>query len=223
MQFGRSGNKEDTSWRTNRSTELQEQMVAAREQIYHTVRREPLGKSFTRGFTLPETKDPKGLVFGKSYRVDGADDRGGFAAKGAIYPSAEASDDVYREQYIKSHHAYDVGQQKSRQYVWPTSIDKDKTGHVFGVGVGSHKSMNNTSANIHQQFQGASGKLVVSERVESIAGLKDQLGKCRNLLQTREVDPAFVYGRTDRRADDWDAKACIEGDYAVRQKRPPRL
>jgi hypothetical protein len=30
---------------------------------------------------------------------------------------------------------------------------------------------------------------VVVDRVESIQGLKDQLGKCRNLLQNRAADP----------------------------------
>lgn len=219
--YGRSGVKEDTSWRDKRSTELQDQMVVAREQIYATVRREPLGKSYTRGFNLPESGDPRGHTYGKAYRgVGEPDDRGGFAAKGSLYPSVEASDEVYREQYIKSHHAYDVGQQKSRHYQWPSNIEQDKKAHVFGVGVGSHKAMNNTSASIQQQFQAPPGQLVISERAEAMANLKDQLGKARNLLQGRAADPAMVYGRSDRRPDDWDAKSCIEGDYSYAEQMP---
>jgi len=221
MTYGRSGVKEDTSWKDARSTELQDKMVAAREQIYATVRREPLGKSYSRGFKLPESTDPQGHIYGKPLRGIGkADDRGGFATKGALYPSAEASDEVYREQYIKSHHAYDVGQQKSRHYQWPSDIEKDKKGHVFGVGVGSHKAMNNTSGSIAQQFQLPPSQLVVSERAEAMQGLKDQLGKSRNLLQGRAADPNMVYGRTDRRADDWDAKSCVEGDYSHAEQMP---
>ena len=142
------------------------------------------------------------------------------AAKTSIYPSEPAQDEEFRDQYIKSNHAYDVGQQKSRHYHWPTSIDQDKASHSFGVGVGSHKSMNNTSTNIQQQFEGVKGSTVAIERVEAIQGMKDQLGKCRNLLQTREVDPKFVYGRSDRRANDWDAKACLEGDYSYGEQAP---
>jgi len=80
--------------------------------------------------------------------------------------------------------------------------------------------MNNTSANIKQQFEAPGGNAVVSERVESIQNLKDQLGRCRHLMQDRNVDPSFVYGRSDRRADDWDAKACLEGDYAPGEQAP---
>jgi hypothetical protein len=92
------------------------------------------------------------------------------------------------------------------------------------------------------------GQAVVSERVESVQGLKDQLGKCRNLLQTRSVEESFgvswlhsarglgdyncahiihvrhvlsaVYGRSDRHNDDWDAKACLEGDYSYSEQCP---
>jgi hypothetical protein len=221
VMYGRSGVKEDSSWKDKRSTELQDEMVAAREQIYATVRREPLGKSYSRGFKLPETADPRGHMYGKPLRGAGeSDGRAGFATKGALYPSVEASDEVYREQYIKSHHAYDVGQQKTRHYEWPSDIERDKKGHVFGVGVGSHKAMNNTSGSIAQQFQPPPSQLVVSERAEAVQGLKDQLGKARNLLQGRAADPTMVYGRSDRRPNDWDAKNCIEGDYSVAEQMP---
>lgn len=86
--------------------------------------------------------------------------------------------------------------------------------------MGSHKAMNNTSINVHQQFQATEKSSVVVDRVESIQGLKDQLGKCRNLLQNREADPNMVYGRTDRRYNDWDARSCIEGDYSYNEQTP---
>jgi len=68
--------------------------------------------------------------------------------------------------------------------------------------------------------QAPTGNAVVSERVESVQNLKDQLGRCRHLLQDRNVDPSFVYGRSDRRADDWDAKACVEGEYSIEEQFP---
>ena len=39
--------------------------------------------------------------------------------------------------------------------------------------------------------QAPTGNAVVSERVESVQNLKDQLGRCRHLLQDRNVDPSF--------------------------------
>jgi hypothetical protein len=187
--FGKAGSEEDDSWRTQRSSELQEQMQASREQIYATQKREPLGKSYCRGFKLPQTDDPNGLTFGKTFHDGFVDNRGGINAKTALYPSEESSEAAFREQYIKSHHAYDVGQQKTRHYQWPQSVAKNAESHVFGVGVGSHKAMNNTSINVQQQFQPADRNSVVVDRVDSIQGLKDQLGKCRNLMQNTNVDP----------------------------------
>jgi len=79
-------------------------MLATREQIYATVRREPLGKPYTRGFQLPVSTDSRGPIFGKACGDGGVagDNRGGFAAKGALYPSVEASDEQFREQYVQT-------------------------------------------------------------------------------------------------------------------------
>jgi hypothetical protein len=74
--------------------------------------------------------------------------------------------------------------------------------------------MNNTSSNIQQLFQPVPVPVVVNERIEAVQGLKDQLGKCINLLQNRAADPYQVFGKSERRAGDWDAKACLEGDYS---------
>jgi len=219
-KYGAGGAKVDDAWRTMRPSEMDDQMRHAREQVYASVKREPLGKTFSRNFSLPQSNDPRGHTFGKAFSDGSNDNRGGFAAKTSLYPSADANDDAHREQYIKSHHAYDVGQQKSRDYQWPGNIAMNQRDHVFGVGVGSHKAMNNSSVNIRQQFQAPTGNAVVSERVESVQNLKDQLGRCRHLLQDRNVDPSFVYGRSDRRADDWDAKACVEGEYSIEEQFP---
>lgn len=72
--------------------------MASREQIYATQKREPLGKSFTRGFKLPQTDDPRGLTFGKTYNNDFIDNKGGLHAKEALYPNTESNDEAFREQ-----------------------------------------------------------------------------------------------------------------------------
>ncbi len=87
-----------------RPSELQEQVVAAREQIYATVRREPLGKAYQRNFKLPESSDPRGHVYGKSCNQGGTgteDPSRGIPAKSSLYPTTDASDEQFREQCVQ--------------------------------------------------------------------------------------------------------------------------
>mmetsp|Transcript_2522 Transcript_2522/g.7396 ORF Transcript_2522/g.7396 Transcript_2522/m.7396 type:complete len:462 (-) Transcript_2522:578-1963(-) len=202
-------------WQVPSEVDAAKQQAA--EAVYHSRRREVLGKGFTRGHKLPQSpKYAQGFVFGKSSGAGSGDDRGGFASKALIYPSPEAEDPKHRRMYEKSHRSCPPQAQVKRDYQWPESLNPET--HLFGTGSGSHTHFNNSSHHIQDCLQHLYDDLpkVKNWRAEEARALQDQVGRGRSLLQ-KPADPAHVYGFTHRQIDDWDARACIEGQYAPQE------
>jgi hypothetical protein len=181
---------------------------------YHSVKREPLGKTYARGHVLPQECKEDGFSFG----MPNADKPN--LAKGLIYAPSEQSDGGMKAQYIKSHGSFEPGEQRRRGYDWPI---EDVREHRFGVGVGSHVAFNGLAL-------GAVGALrtevevdpVIASRVQNFKNLQDKLGRSRNLGHgPNAVEPGHFYGKASvRGAGEWDARNCLQGDYDQEAQGP---
>ena len=104
-----------------------------------------LPRSHTRSRPPRQSDDPRGVAYGKSTATN---DAGRITGKSMVTPSALDLDapinedqNRHKQQYIKSHNSYDPAEQVNRNYVYPATIT-DPANFTFGVGVGSHKSLN---------------------------------------------------------------------------------
>ena len=219
VQFGRAvvdSDHVENVWRQpGCESEFQLAQHAQKEARYHSVQREPLGKSFSRpGHVLPErTKAPK-FEFGKASQSSDS-------AKGLLYPKVTSDEAEFRGQYVKSHGSYAPGEQRARSYTWRV----DPVSHRFGVGVGSQVALNGLSLGVSGALRGEGDlepQRVTSKKVEDFKNLQDQLGRVRNLGHgERGIGHAHTYGKASIRAlHEWDARMCIQGDYDEGDQAP---
>lgn len=219
VQFGRmvvSSDHVENVWRQpGCESEFQLAQHAQKEARYHSVQREPLGKSYSRpGHVLPERTRAPRFEFGKASQSSDS-------AKGLLYPRVEADEDEFRGQYVKSHGSYAPGEQRARAYNWRV----DPVHHRFGVGVGSQVALNGLSLGVSGALRGEGDlepQRVTSKKVEDFKNLQDQLGKVRNLGHgERAVGHDHTYGKASIRAlHEWDARMCIQGDYDEADQAP---
>jgi hypothetical protein len=83
------------------------------EQRYDSIKREPLGRSYTRNYNWPEQANNGNMVFGLPSK-DSAN------AKEVLYPSHGAAPETaeHAEMYKKTHSNYFAGEQRNREYDW---------------------------------------------------------------------------------------------------------
>mmetsp|Transcript_17367 Transcript_17367/g.66146 ORF Transcript_17367/g.66146 Transcript_17367/m.66146 type:complete len:423 (-) Transcript_17367:66-1334(-) len=188
------------------------------EEIYRGQKREPLGKSYSRGHRLPEKTADPAFRFGTSSACpEGTEE--------VIFPSAaEELSEEARRQYIKSHMSYGPGEQRRRDYDWPKPLDSlvfpgDRVDHARN---GASESIRNAL----QDDPSRQRSRISSKRLEDFRNLTDSLGRARNLAQgSRDALPAdHAYGVASvrRGAEEWDAKQCIQGDYDEDDQAPDR-
>lgn len=96
-----------------------------KEGQYESHKREPLGKSYMRGFKLPEqTEDPQFKY--------GVPTIGSESAKDVLYPRGreKEEDPMVQAMYNKTHGAFGAGEQKHRDYVWPVPAERHRFGYA---------------------------------------------------------------------------------------------
>ena len=125
-----------------------------------------------------------------------------------------------KDLYIRSHGNYQPGQQRDRNYNWSTSNINPKE-HVFGT---TEKVLQNGVLLCLDPSKDAAvpKSRITSKQVQDTKNLKDQLGRARNLGHgARNVGANHTFG-VKGAVDDWDASACIAGDYSVQEQMPDR-
>lgn len=216
VQFGsaviKSDHVEDVWGTPGIGSEYAESKYTQKEAVYHSAKREPLGKSFSRGQVMPSKFSEPEFRFGKPSER-------GASAKPLLYPKVQEDPAAHKAQYVKSHNAYDPGEQKRRDYKWQI----DPLEYRFGQGMGSQTAMNGASAGVAMALTTLDHPHVASKQVESFKALGDKLGRGRNLGHGDLSHHPERYGKASSMVsglDVTDARACLEGDYAWEDQQP---
>jgi hypothetical protein len=139
--FGTVGNPsdhvEDVWYTPGIGSEYTEAKYAQMESSYRSSKREPLGKSYIRGYTMPDRMKADSFRFGRP-----SDETA--SAKPLLYPQVTEDEEEHLDNYIKSHASYPPGVQTRRNYNWKFDVKS----HAFGVGVGSQNALNGNSKGV---------------------------------------------------------------------------
>ncbi|KAF4324143.1 hypothetical protein BBO99_00001803 [Phytophthora kernoviae] len=197
------------------ATEYQRINLAKLETNYASHKREPLGKTYSRGHVLPAHMQKPEFAFGMS---------GTFceSAKELLYPSTTAgllNSQQDEELYRRSHGSVAPGEQKNRGYGWEAAkINPAK--HRFGV-----KPIGNTGGEVAvimnpEMDESAIPPAVASHNLENKRTLYDHLGKPRHLgaAETDNLPNTRVFGVTTQNSD--SAWLCIQGEYSSEEQQP---
>lgn len=187
------------------------------EANYSSHKREPLGKSYSRGHVLPPQAQKPEFAFGVS---------GAFceSAKELLYPSTVLNTKQDDELYKRSHGAAAPGEQKNRQYSWDAAkIDPAKyrfgnrTGGIGTDGVGAANCLN------PEMDETVSKPTVTSKQVEDMRSTFDHLGKPRHIGASAALalPPDHVFGSKPNKDDD-TVRDCIQGSYSEEEQQPDR-
>jgi len=183
------------------------------EGTYQSKKREPLGKSYSRGHRLPDqTKDTK-FSFGVPTQSSES-------SKNLIYPRVENDESVHKAMYTKSHGSYAPGEQRDRGYKW-NETGKDPNVFQFGK-VEKNTIQNGVSLCMNPGMDDGVAKTRISaKQVEDMKDLKkEHLGRCKSMNQGgRNLKQGHVFGVAGS-LDAWDAQACIQGNYSDAEQMP---
>lgn len=168
------------------SNEIEKMHLEHKESVYLTNRREPLGRGYTHGSSLPPNVD-RGAVFGKPPFQQGSS---GTAsdwkenAKDLLFPRSEKDRENALEGFDES-----VGRQTTRSYDWPFDPNQARFGE---------KSMHHPSSSSKSEpqldgnqvkdilsgrgyYESKSKGRIVSKRLEDFRSTRNALGKPRKL------------------------------------------
>ena len=195
-----------------------EEFVNAKDEAhYHTVQREPLGKSYSRGHKLPAHTTSRDFAFGVT--TGSSED-----AKQLLFPTVTEDDSQHHAQYLKSHSDFGPGEQRDRDYAWKSAGIDPKT-HRFGVVDETAKLTNLVELCLKPGIDDAVDKTrITAKAVEDRKNTSDQLGRVRNLgFSSRNLPADHIFGVAGA-SDRWDARTCIQGAYsAAEQATDPDL
>mmetsp|Transcript_36017 Transcript_36017/g.58208 ORF Transcript_36017/g.58208 Transcript_36017/m.58208 type:complete len:428 (+) Transcript_36017:68-1351(+) len=196
-------------------SEFEEMLDARKEQTYSTASREPVGRPFVRGHVLPEKASDPNYRFGSTTRFDEP-------VKNLIYPEDQALDDNAHELYVKTHGAYEVAEQKRRNYEWErTGVDPGD--FRFGKRLadeyrdGVKKALNPAlDEGLPPPTEIVDAQVIAHKKLTS-----DELGKCRTWGQgPRDLPPNHVFGKPSNKGQDWGTKECVGGAYSMQEQEP---
>ncbi|KAE8904514.1 hypothetical protein PF005_g2777 [Phytophthora fragariae] len=200
------------------TTEYQRINLAKLEANYSSHKREPLGKTYSRGHKLPAHMQRPEFAFGMSGTF-------GESAKELLYPSTSARLLNSREEealYRRSHGSVAPGEQKNRNYQWEAAnINPAK--HRFGVKpVGSTGREGGEVAVLlnPEMNESVIPPAVAPQHLEDRRTLYDHLGKPRHLgaADTDNLPSNHVFGITTQDSD--SAWQCIQGEYSPEEQQP---
>ncbi|XRB21531.1 EF-hand domain-containing family member B [Pseudoscourfieldia marina] len=207
---------------TVEKSELKEWAKERREDIYASNKREPLGKSLNRGHKLPEVLETGEAPFGNA--VGATELAKHPAAKGLIYPvdsTEPETEDVHR-MYIRTHHDYAPGEQRTRGYDWEGSGINLKV-NTFGfkeknpVRNGVAKAIN-PSLDLDLD---ARPSVVVKAHEQHRLKEAERLGETKKLgYGERSLPEDHTYGVPSRRFAEWGARRLMNGMYSEEEQLP---
>ncbi len=211
--------------RSHPTSELMKWDLENRESIYESAKREPLGRSMTRGHVIPtdvhtfgtkidaKAKDKAPESKSLIYPTDSGEEVGG-----AGMMSATAKE--IHDKYVMTHGDYAPGEQRRRGYNWKSAGFKPET-HVFGISEkepyhnGVAKALNQT------QMKEQATRLVTRAVSDFKLANTQSLGKSKNLGQrNRNIDAEHVFGVPSRRVEEWGVQQLIGGNYSEEDQKP---
>lgn len=198
------------------TTALQDFYNTEQESHYASNIREPLGKSYSRGHTLPPpTHDPK-------FRF-GANSNSSESSKSLIYFDEPLADQRVAGEAPRRdprfHKEADVVRTVNRNYDWEKA-GIDPVRQRFGL-VDKALADENGVANCmsHQPLD----TTITSKRVHEIRNYShDRLGEAREVRGTlRQLGNDFAFGKSNC-PDEWGARKCINGGFSNAEQLPDR-
>eukprot|EP01059_Diplonema_ambulator_P000204 TRINITY_DN10175_c0_g1_i2.p1 TRINITY_DN10175_c0_g1~~TRINITY_DN10175_c0_g1_i2.p1 ORF type:complete len:424 (+),score=99.14 TRINITY_DN10175_c0_g1_i2:436-1707(+) len=205
VRFGRRNTQGDNALALiqpdTRGVFLQRQQELS-EQIYHTVKNEPLGARRVTGSAPEKANDPKNR-FGRITKTSEN-------SKSVIYPfqdEDEEEETKNHQKYCKTHNSYHAGEQKKRDYKWAKGIDPKE--HRFGFVEQSEVD----GVKGCMSYGRDTGTVIVKKTVEDFKDVtKDCLGRPKNhgFGDERKIDKNFTFGKKNT-SDEWGVRECIVG------------
>lgn len=196
------------------ATEYQRIALAKSEANYASHKREPLGKSYTRGHVLPANMQKPEFAFGISGTF-------GDSARELLYPSTSFNNRQDEELYKRSHGSVAPGEQKNREYQWGAAkIDPHKyrfgvkTNAVGAEGLGASACLN------PEMDETLPRTGITAKQVEDLRSTYDHLGKPRHLgASSSNLPPDHIFGAPLKK-DPGSAWDCIQGQYSADEQQP---
>mmetsp|Transcript_1617 Transcript_1617/g.3530 ORF Transcript_1617/g.3530 Transcript_1617/m.3530 type:complete len:526 (-) Transcript_1617:35-1612(-) len=173
------------------------------EAVYQSTIKEPLGKGWCRGHSLPpETEAPEFPGFGVP--IERSAD-----VKETMFPrNVVPNSEEVRQRYIKTHQSWDAGEMEKRDYKWPEGVDPERW--RFGA-VELVKDSDNRGSGVRSALRLDLGQEQLSVPRTRLAdatlehyryAARDHEGKCRHLLQTAtELPPEHFFGKPTCRGE----------------------
>jgi hypothetical protein len=191
--------------------------------VYASTKREPLGKSFSRGHELPTA-----LVTGETpFGVQGEVKPTSSQVKDLVFPidsltmTGDAHGSSAHEMYIKTHGNYAPGQQRRRGYDWGASgIDPDTA--TFG-GLDKEQYLEGVAKALNplRDENNKAAAVIVHKSVEDFKSTNnDELGRVKNLGHGEKPSEEHIYGVPSRRFVEWGAGRLLKGDYGEQEQAP---
>lgn len=174
-----------------------------KEGKYNSHIREPLGKSYQRGYNYPGAVQQNEFQFGVPTLSSEN-------AKDVLYPSGGHIEERNK--------VNDPAVQKERQYNW--NVDKVK--HSFGYA--EQKVLNGAAHSLHPERKegGFPKTVIVKKTVEDFKQVAhDILGKPKNLGQGKPPIPEnHIFGVSTVGNDAWNAAKCMHGEPTEKELDP---
>lgn len=199
---------------------LLEKAVQKKEQIYLSHKREPLGKQYSRGHTLPADLVEKG--FGRPTPQDISGD----PTKRMLHPEERIQPENEAALYRKSHANYAPGEQRRRGYEWVDSKGAiDPAQYRFG-GIVTERDVDGMAKamNPAKDERIPRDPIVVDKLLEDFREVHgEQLGKVKNLgfgdvgIDTK----THVFGLPSQRGPEWGTAECM-GNYTAEEQQPDK-
>jgi EF-hand domain-containing family member B len=217
FRYGVRGIKGATAAETMQAGMLQgvaEYRNSVAEMVYESRKKEPLGKSYTRGHSLQ--------MLSKGFGKPSADREDG---KEVIFPVAMPPDtEEVRLQYRKTHNSFAPGERVTRNYIWPDEA-KEST---FRFGQPNSNSQEGAGAksvlNMDVEDDGTIKKTrIVQKNVEDYRNVQHPklyvAVHCKQGANGPPCGPDYRFGIKSG-VSDYTAASCIKGYYSLEEQLP---
>lgn len=203
------------------TSELMQWRLDRQEDIYASTKREPLGKSFSRGHVLPAE------FATKAFGVQGEVAPTSSQVKDIVFPMDSAyttGADESREthqMYVTSHGDYAPGEQRRRGYDWAASGIDPATATFGGLDKEQYQEGVAKALNPLKDQANKAAAHIIDKRVEDFKSTyNDELGRVKNLGHGEKPPEGHIYGVPSRRFTEWGAGRLIKGDYSEEEQAP---
>eukprot|EP01138_Halocafeteria_seosinensis_P016482 gb/GECG01016813.1/.p1 GENE.gb/GECG01016813.1/~~gb/GECG01016813.1/.p1 ORF type:complete len:450 (+),score=61.40 gb/GECG01016813.1/:1-1350(+) len=203
-----------------RKKPLDEYMEWRGEQIYHSTKQKPLGKSAPRSEVPKHIKEKHDHG---EYKFGQTTDLSAIRAKESIFPeNPNLAEDMEKEQklYPISHKDMPIGVRKNHEFDW-SKARIDPNTHRFGKKP-KQKSANEIAMVLNPTIDPQQPKSrVVPASSEDCRHYKQaELGHSRYTGAGRPSNYPERFGRPPSELDEWGAGDCIRGDFTAEEQLP---